>query len=106
MHEGQDYLELRPTISISFLDHELFPQAPAHHLRFRLLEESGHFPLTDDLEFHILELPKFTKSADELVTGLDVWLYFLRHAATMDTEALPAAVQERPLVRRAVEELC
>src|SRR5437868_8434596 len=25
LHEGEDYLELKPTISISFLDHLLFP---------------------------------------------------------------------------------
>src|SRR5260370_26937354 len=63
LREGQDYLELKPTISISFLDHVLFPQAPDYHLRFRLLEEAHHFPFTEDMEFHILELPKFTKSA-------------------------------------------
>src|SRR5437763_1340722 len=26
LHEGQDYAKLKPTISISFLDHLLFPQ--------------------------------------------------------------------------------
>ena len=26
LHEGEDYLKLQPTISISFLDHVLFPQ--------------------------------------------------------------------------------
>jgi predicted transposase/invertase (TIGR01784 family) len=54
LHEGDDYLKLQPTISISFLDHVLFPQVPDYHLRFRLLEESRHFPFTDDLEIHIL----------------------------------------------------
>jgi PD-(D/E)XK nuclease family transposase len=63
-----------------------------------------HFPLTDDLEFHILELPKFTKSAGALTSGLDIWLYFLRHAEMMDTEAVPAALQQ-PFVLRALEEL-
>src|SRR5438132_6616640 len=87
LREGQDYLELKPTISISFLDHVLFPQAPDFHLRFRLLEASHHFPFTEDMEFHILELPKFTKPATELATGLDIWLYFLRYAEKMDTEA-------------------
>ena len=57
------------------------------------------------MEFHILELPKFAKSAAELAGGLDIWLYFLRHAEKMDTEALPAAFREQPLVLRAVEEL-
>src|SRR5438094_5225868 len=66
LHEGEDYLTLKPTISISFLDHVLFSTVPDYHLRFRLLEESHHFPLTKDLEFHLLELPKFTNSAAEL----------------------------------------
>ena len=46
-------------ISISFLDHVLFPDVPDYHLRFRLLEVTHSFPLVGDLEFHILELPKF-----------------------------------------------
>ena len=43
LHEGEDYGTLRPTISISFLGHVLFPQVPDYHLRFRLLEQSHHF---------------------------------------------------------------
>jgi hypothetical protein len=81
-------------ISISFLDRVHFPVAPDHYLRLRLLEESHHLLLTEDMEFHILELPKFTKTANELTSGLHVWLYFLRHAENMDTEALPAAFQQ------------
>src|SRR5713226_9353417 len=105
LHEGEDYLTLKPTISISFLDHVLFPQVADYRLRFRLLEESHSFPFTDDLEVHTLELPKFEKSAAELESDLDIWLYFLRHAGKMDTDALPAAPQQHPLARRAVEEL-
>jgi predicted transposase/invertase (TIGR01784 family) len=104
LHEGQEYVELKPTISISFLNYVLLPQLPEYHLRFRLLEDSHHFPLTGDLEFHILELPKFKKSAAELTSGLDIWLYFLRHAEKMDTEALPSCLRQ-PLVIRAMEEL-
>ena len=103
--EGQDYLELKPTISISFLNHVLFPQVPSYHLRFQLLEERHRFPLTDDMEFHLLELPKFTKSVDELTTRLDLWLYFFRHGETMDINALPAVFLQDPLMMRVVEEL-
>jgi predicted transposase/invertase (TIGR01784 family) len=60
--------------------------------------------LTDDLAFHVLELPKFTKPAAELANSLDIWLYFLCHAEMMDTEAVPGALQQ-PLVLRALEEL-
>jgi predicted transposase/invertase (TIGR01784 family) len=105
LHEGQDYLEVKPTISISFLDHMLFPHVPDYHLRFQMLETNHRFPFTDDLEFHLLELPKFTKSTEELSSGLDSWLYFLRHAEKIDTAAVPAVLQRQPLVMRALEEL-
>jgi predicted transposase/invertase (TIGR01784 family) len=104
LHEGQDYVELQPTLSISFLDHVLFPQTPQYHLRFRLLEATGHFPLTTDIEFHVLELPKFTKRAAELESELDIWLYFLRYAEKINPDALPLTL-DRPVVRRACEEL-
>jgi predicted transposase/invertase (TIGR01784 family) len=104
LHQEEEYAELKPTISISFLDDVLFPQTTEHHLRFRLLEESLRFPMTEDIEFHILELPKFTKALPELASDLDIWLYFLRHAAMMNVEAFPAELQ-RPLVLRAWEDL-
>jgi predicted transposase/invertase (TIGR01784 family) len=100
-----DYLELRPAISISFLDHVLFPRAADYHLRFRLLAEGRLFPFSEDLEMHVLELPKFTKAVEELESDLDIWLYFLRHAEKMDMEALPESMRKQPLVLRALEEL-
>jgi len=105
LHEGQDYLELKPTISISFLDHVLFPKAPGYHLHFRLLDESHTVHFTDDIDLHIFELPKFTKTAEELESDLDIWLYFLRHAGMMDMDQLPMAMQQQPLVMQALEEL-
>src|SRR6185503_14964186 len=84
LHEGQDYLELKPTISISFLNHIRYAQAADYQLRFRLLDETHHLLLADDLEFHLVELPKFSKSAHELTSRLDCWLYFLRRAEKMD----------------------
>ena len=104
LHEGENYVALRPTISISFLNHVLFPQVPDHHLRFHLLEDNHHFPMTGDIEFHVLELPKFTKKLEELGGGLDIWLYFLRYAETMDAGALPTVLRQ-PSIMRAVEEL-
>jgi predicted transposase/invertase (TIGR01784 family) len=56
-HEGQDYLELKPTLSISFLDHVLFPEVQDPQLRFRLVETAHRFPFSEDLELHLLELP-------------------------------------------------
>jgi predicted transposase/invertase (TIGR01784 family) len=53
---------------------------------------------------HILELPKFTNAAEELTNPLEAWLYFLRHAANLDSEQLPATLQA-PEIQRAMGEL-
>jgi hypothetical protein len=103
-HEGQDYLELKPTLSISFLDHVLFPEVQDHHLRFRLVETAHRFPFSEDLELHLLELPKFRKTAGQFSAALDLWLYFLRHAENMDIGVLSRALQ-RPPEPPALEEL-
>jgi len=52
----------------------------------------------------MLELPKFTRSAEELASPLDTWLYFLRYAETLDTDALPAGLRV-PEIERAMEVL-
>jgi predicted transposase/invertase (TIGR01784 family) len=68
LQEGKDYQTLRPTIAICFVDSPLFPEIPAYHLLFELRERAHGLLFTDQLAVHILELPKFTKSAAELTT--------------------------------------
>jgi predicted transposase/invertase (TIGR01784 family) len=92
LKQGNDYDILQPTIAICFVDTPLFPELPDHHLVFELRERQHQVLFTDQLALHILELRKFTKSATELATPLDRWLFFLRHARDLDTEALPVAL--------------
>src|SRR5262249_39005914 len=102
--EGDAYHELRPTISICFLDAKLFAEVPDYHLRFRLWDDGHRVMFTEDQEIHLLELPKFAVPADKLASPLEAWLYFLRHGATLDSEALPAAF-DRPAIQQAMEVL-
>jgi predicted transposase/invertase (TIGR01784 family) len=103
--EGEDYHKLRPTLSICFVNTTLFPKPSAYHLVFELRERQQRLLFTDDLVMHILELPKFTKSAAELATPLDVWLYFLQQGEHLDTEPLPPALSRVEEIRRAMGEL-
>ncbi len=104
LREGEDYNLLRPTISISFVNTVLFPAVPEYHLCFRLLDDRHHLRYTDDLVMHLVELPKFSRAPEQLSGRLDAWAYFLRHAETLDTDALPDRLNIPP-IKDALEEL-
>jgi predicted transposase/invertase (TIGR01784 family) len=104
LQEGMAYHELKPTIAICFMNTPLFPEIADHHLVFDLRERQYHELFTDQLQMHILELPKFNKQVEQLATPLDRWLYFLRHAQALDADALPALL-DMPDVRWAMRDL-
>jgi predicted transposase/invertase (TIGR01784 family) len=109
LHQGQlqeahYYHELRPTVGICFVDTPLFPETPSYHLVFELREREHGVVFTDQLAVHILELPKFTKPAEALMTPLDRWLYFLRHGQDLDAGALPETLAV-PEIERALGDL-
>lgn len=90
LKKGKDFRELRPTIAICFVDTPLFRQLDDYHLIFELRERRHQTLFTDQIQLHILDLTKFAKAVEELADPLDRWLYFLRHAASLDADALPA----------------
>ena len=104
LRKGMDYIELRPTTTICFVDAPLFPDQEKYHLVFELWEREQAIIWSDQLAIHVLELPKFTRSVTELVTPLDRWLYFLRHAEQLEIDPLPATL-DVPEIHRALGEL-
>ena len=104
MHAGEEYTNLRPTISVLFINEVVFAHVTDHHLRFILSDARNGVVLSDHLEMHLFELPKFQASAQQLAGSLEKWLYFLRHAESLDSEALPPPLQV-PEIRQAMGEL-
>ena len=87
--EGDSYRQLRPSIGICILDAILFRQSAALHLDFQLRTLSGDL-LTDCLQIHLLELPKYDPKTDNGVIEDPIrqWIHFFRFAATAETEEL------------------
>jgi len=79
--EGDSYNELRPSIGICILNAKLFPDEVAYHQAFRLRSQGG-LELTDCLEIHTLELPKYGKASNnvKVIDSLDQWMDFFRNA--------------------------
>ena len=77
---GDSYQELRPAIGICVLDGILLPDSVAIHSDFRL--RSVESVLTDHLQIHLLELPKYQLPSDngKITDPIEAWVYFLRRA--------------------------
>ena len=87
--EGDDYTRLCPTISICFINGDVFSGSDAYHSCFRLLTADGRLCLTEDLVIHVIEIPKFQRTLAELQEALDFWLYFFKNGIELDADALP-----------------
>ena len=80
--EGEDFKELKRTIAILIADFEIDSMNKLDfHSKWKLTEtENRKHILTEDIEIHIIELPKmYKKEARGQDAKLKEWLYFLEN---------------------------
>ena len=99
LHAGDDYLEVKPTVGIYFIDDDLFPNVPEHHSKFLLLHSRLHIPFSEDQALHVVELPKFQLKPEELVSPLDLWCYFFAMPIHWMSPSFPPACKFNPFNR-------
>lgn len=102
LEPGDDYTLLNPVIALTITDFEMFQDLPQVISNFVLKEKTILIDyLINDLELIFIELPKFTKTLDELETLADKWIYFIQSARKL--EAIPETMAQVPEIRRAFE---
>lgn len=86
LEKSEKYENLVPVIFIGMVNHKLFDgdDVITHH--FISDSKTGKQSL-HHLEFHYIELLKFHKNIDELLSDADKWLYFMKNAK--DLEMIP-----------------
>lgn len=93
--KSQPYSGLEPIIALTITDFEMFGDIRSVMSYFRLIEKQTLITYSDDIELIFIELPKFVKKEDELETIIDKWIYFIKHAGTLDM--IPKILDELPL---------
>ncbi|MGH8559915.1 MAG: Rpn family recombination-promoting nuclease/putative transposase, partial [Methylococcales bacterium] len=91
-----DYFELTPVVAITITDFMMFDELPDVVNRFKLRAKANPEICQDDLELVFAELPKFTRTQQELTSVLDKWLYFLKTAP--DLNAVPPVLAEEAAI--------
>ena len=105
LHAGDGYENLKEVIFIAITDFVLFPNKAAVKSDHILLDKQSKSHDLRDLYFTFIELPKFTKSIDELASVTEKWYYYLKNAPETITAAYQALIRDAPVIQRAYEEL-
>jgi predicted transposase/invertase (TIGR01784 family) len=100
LEKGDQYIELRPVVSIWLLDENVFRGVTAFHHRFKVRDEKGGLELSSHLELHVLELDRWRHHPDPSAPpGLLGWMRFFTEAETwrevpqeIDTPVLESAM--------------
>lgn len=76
LEEGQFYNKAKKTIGISILEFNIFNEGNFHEIG-RIKRDYQNILLTDKLELHFIQMPKYLKSEDRYKTKLGQWLALL-----------------------------
>lgn len=76
--QGEDYIRLAKVITINILDFD-FLDIEKFHSHYHLWEDEADYLLTDLIEIHFIEMPKYRRFAGKDLSGnaLHRWLKFL-----------------------------
>ena len=88
LKKGEDYPELKPVISINLIDDILFDKTDNRmHTCYLLKEKNSNKILTDHIQLHYIEIPKFNNDAN-ITTELKNWILFLKSNKEEDMSQL------------------
>ena len=88
LKKGEDYPELKPVISINLIDDILFDKTDNRmHTCYLLKEKNSNKILTDHIQLHYIEIPKFNNDSN-ITTELKNWILFLKSNKEEDMSQL------------------
>ncbi|WP_302272034.1 Rpn family recombination-promoting nuclease/putative transposase [Brachyspira aalborgi] len=88
LKKGEDYPKLKPVISINLIDDILFDKNDKRmHTCYLLKEKNTNEILTDHIQLHYVEIPKFDENAN-ISKELKNWILFLKSNKEEDMSQL------------------
>jgi predicted transposase/invertase (TIGR01784 family) len=105
MNSGDAYHNLKQIIFLAITDFVMFPNKKGYKSNHVILDDDSYTRDLKDFSFTFLELPKFTKTIDELETVIEKWTYFFKHAAHTVEGDLDKITGSDLVIRQAYEAL-
>jgi predicted transposase/invertase (TIGR01784 family) len=100
---GDDHAKLKKTIVINLIEFELF-EFERFHSTFHFYEDhEQHVMLTDTLEVHFIEFPKFDRIIKDKSDALHRWLLFMDEK--LPDDELKELMAMDPIIQKTEEQL-
>ena len=104
LKKGDEYGVLPKIYSISFLDFNLIKNQKIHSV-FQLREKDNpEILLTNDLEFHIIELKKLKEHLANLNSEFESWLFTLKNGHELNEEEMNTLVKKNQKLKKVFKE--
>ncbi len=98
---GGQYFSLMPVIALTLTDFVMFHDIPDVRSEYRMKEVNSHREYNGDLRLVFYELPKFTKTVDDLSTLEEKWLFFVSEAGSLKLK--PETLTNIPEIKKALD---
>jgi predicted transposase/invertase (TIGR01784 family) len=103
--KGTQYQDLKEVTLLSIANFELFPNKPTYLSHHVMLDKDSLERDLKDFSFSFLELPKFKKKFNQLITMTEKWAYFFKRAPETSEADLSKLMGDDFIIGRAYEEL-
>ncbi|MCM1577750.1 MAG: Rpn family recombination-promoting nuclease/putative transposase [Ruminococcus sp.] len=98
LKSGEDYSELKRTITINIVDFNIFTEENFHN-EFIISNKQTGIPYSDKLNMHFFELHKLSKKIDPH-NGMELWMQFINAQSEEDFEMINQT--NIPIMQKAV----
>ena len=88
------------TIVIAIMNFEYFKEGDFHEIA-TIKRNTENIPLTDKMELHYIQLPKFRKKCKKLSSGIDYWLALIMN---FEMEEVKKMAKEKKTLQKAIDE--
>ena len=106
LRNNEKYNDLKQVIVINILDFNLLKDINKEHSCYVIKELETNHILTNHLEMHFLELPKYLYSSSTLTDELYAWFYFLtiKEKREKMEEIMEMLVKKNPIMKEVYDE--
>ncbi|MEI0703210.1 Rpn family recombination-promoting nuclease/putative transposase [Brachyspira intermedia] len=106
LRNNEKYNDLKQVIVINILDFNLLKDIDKEHSCYVIKELETNHILTNHLEMHFLELPKYLSSTSSLTDELNAWFYFLtiKEKREKMEEIMKMLVKKNPIMKEVYDE--